>query len=160
MCPVGYFESEGTCKQCPLDQYNAAEQGTGCTACPEGTKTLEKGSVSIDQCISKCVLLCFIDFIKLCTVVSRGFINKMSFSMQHNLISYQVFTIIRRAVFVCPSGCCRFLYMSQTCGLNSCFLYLFHKFKFLQVLLYFDRHLIPIRLSTILDTILIYVLVF
>ncbi|KAL5253228.1 hypothetical protein ACHWQZ_G013115 [Mnemiopsis leidyi] len=54
VCPVGYFESEGTCKQCPLDQYNAAEQGTGCTACPEGTKTLEKGSVSIDQCIKVC----------------------------------------------------------------------------------------------------------
>ena len=53
MCPVGYYESEGTCKQCPLDQYNEAEQATECKACPNGKKTLEKGSTSLDQCIGE-----------------------------------------------------------------------------------------------------------
>jgi hypothetical protein len=62
-CPIGYFlnETSDKCDQCPAGQYKDIESESTCSICPSGFTTLESGSKSLSDCVSKYFSVCLCD---------------------------------------------------------------------------------------------------
>ncbi|XP_063681894.1 uncharacterized protein LOC134816831 isoform X2 [Bolinopsis microptera] len=73
-CAAGtYYESDGTCTDCPDFTYNDLDAATECSACPEGYYTYGGGHDSLADCIGPCAEGSYRDEVTMsCVVCPEG----------------------------------------------------------------------------------------